>query len=68
MGLSTGYEGKSHPLYTPSCAATTISLRQHVAINKANAIPEIPRLIETTTILIPIISLKTPFFKKDPEG
>ncbi|MGD7048657.1 hypothetical protein FZC83_07525 [Rossellomorea marisflavi] len=61
-------------LHIPSCATTTFSLRQHVAINRTSAIPEVPRLIETTTILIPNVSIKILLYikqkqiKQDPKG
>jgi hypothetical protein len=65
-GYPQTMKGNLVSLHIPSCAATTFSLRQHVAINRTNAIPEIPRLIETTIILIPSVPLKKKQKKENP--
>ncbi|MFW0778803.1 hypothetical protein ACM6N5_00995 [Rossellomorea marisflavi] len=63
-GYPQTMKGSLISLHIPSCAATTFSLRQHVALNRTNAIPEIPRLIETTIILIPNVSIRTLLYIK----
>ncbi len=65
-GYPQSMKGNLVSLHIPFCAATTFSLRQHVALNRTNAIPEIPRLIETTIILIPSVPLKKSRKRKIP--